>query len=44
MWAAQSLADEQPRNRGKLILDATIAEQGVRYPTDFGLLKTKRVN
>ncbi len=38
----QSLADELPRNHGKLILDATIAEQAIRYPTDLGLLNEAR--
>jgi IS5 family transposase len=42
MEAEQSLADEQPRNHGKLILDATVAEQAIRYPTDPGLLNEAR--
>ena len=42
MEAEQSLADEQPRNHGKLILDATVAEQAIRYPTDLGLLNEAR--
>jgi len=42
MVADQSLADELPRNRGKLILDATVAEQAIRYPTDLGLLNEAR--
>jgi len=42
MEAAQSLADELLRNHGKLILDATVAEQAIRYPTDLGLLNEAR--
>ena len=42
MEAEQSLADEPPRNHGKLILDATDAEQSIRYPTDLGLLNEAR--
>lgn len=42
MEAEQSLADEPPRNHGKLILDATVAEQAIRYPTDLGLLNEAR--
>ncbi len=33
MKADQSLADELRRNHGKLILDATVAEQAIRHPT-----------
>ena len=40
--AEQSLADESPRNHGKLILDATVAEQAIRFPTDLGLLNEAR--
>ena len=36
------MADELPRNHGKLILDATVAEQAIRYPTDLGLLNEAR--
>jgi len=42
MEADQSLADELPLNHGKLILDATVAEQAIRYPTDLGLLNEAR--
>ncbi|PXX05891.1 DDE family transposase, partial [Nitrosomonas ureae] len=42
MEAEQSLADEPPRNHGELILDATVAEQAIRYPTDPGLLNEAR--
>ena len=38
MEAEQSLADEQLQNHGKLILDATVAEQAVRYPTENAVL------
>ena len=31
-----------PDNRGKLIVDATVAEQAIRYPTDLGLLNEAR--
>jgi len=31
-----------PQNHGKLILDATVAEQAIRYPTDIGLLNEAR--
>lgn len=40
--AEQSLADESPRNHGKLILDATVTEQAIRFPTDLGLLNEAR--
>ena len=36
------MTDELPRNHGKLILDATVAEQAIRYPTDLGLLNEAR--
>jgi len=35
-------ANELPQNHGKLILDATVAEQAIRYPTDLGLLNEAR--
>lgn len=31
-----------PANRGKLILDATVADQAIRYPTDLSLLNEAR--
>ena len=31
-----------PENRGKLILDTTVAEQAIRYPTDLSLLNEAR--
>lgn len=40
--AAQFLADEQPRYHGKLILDVTVAEQAIGYPTDLELLNEAR--
>lgn len=33
---------EPPSHHGKLVVDATVAEQAVRYPTDLGLLKESR--
>lgn len=33
---------DAPQNHGKLILDATVAEQAIRYPTDLGLLNEAR--
>lgn len=40
--ADQSLVDELPHNHGKLIIDATVAEQAIRFPTDLGLLNEAR--
>ena len=34
--------EEPPGNQGKLILDATVAEQAIRYPTDLSLLNEAR--
>jgi len=33
---------QEPDRRGKLILDATVAEQAIRYPTDLSLLNEAR--
>ncbi len=33
---------EEARHQGKLILDATVAEQAIRYPTDLSLLNEAR--
>jgi len=33
---------ESPTHQGKLILDATVAEQAIRYPTDLALLNEAR--
>jgi hypothetical protein len=33
---------EEQSNRGKLILDATVADQAIRYPTDLSLLNEAR--
>ena len=33
---------DPPRRKGKLIIDATVAEQAVRFPTDLGLLNESR--
>ena len=34
--------EPEPDNQGKLILDATVAPQAIRYPTDFSLLNEAR--
>ena len=34
--------DEAPERQGKLILDATVAPQAIRYPTDLSLLNEAR--
>lgn len=34
--------EDVPLNHGKLILDVTVAEQAIRYPTDLGLLNEAR--
>jgi IS5 family transposase len=34
--------DKEPEHRGKLILDATVAPQAIRYPTDLSLLNEAR--
>ena len=34
--------DEEPLNRGKLIIDATCTPADIRYPTDFSLLNEAR--
>ncbi|HCI55161.1 MAG: IS5 family transposase [Bacteroidales bacterium] len=35
--------EEEPvKNKGKLIMDATVADQMIAYPTDFGLLSQSR--
>ncbi|MHC5732373.1 MAG: hypothetical protein ACYTXY_51620, partial [Nostoc sp.] len=34
--------DHPPKNRGKLILDATCAPGDISYPTDIGLLNQAR--
>jgi len=33
---------EEPTHQGSLILDATVAEQAIRFPTDLGLLNEAR--
>ena len=37
-----SSQDEEPAHQGKLILDATVAPQAIRYPTDLSLLNEAR--
>ncbi len=38
----ESDPEEGPTHQGKLILDATVAEQAIRYPTDLSLLNEAR--
>src|SRR5680860_1528362 len=38
---AQSV-DDAPTHQGKLIIDATVAEQAIRFPTDLSLLNESR--
>ena len=33
---------DPPSHKGKLVIDATVAEQAIRYPTDLGLLNESR--
>ena len=33
---------ELPKNQGKLLLDATVADQMIVYPTDLGLISNSR--
>lgn len=40
--AASAPANAEQGNRGKLILDATVADQAIRYPTDLSLLNEAR--
>jgi IS5 family transposase len=40
--AASTPAKAEQTNRGKLILDATVADQAIRYPTDLSLLNEAR--
>lgn len=37
-----SLSDKLPKNHGKLIVDASVVEQAIRFPTDLGLLNEAR--
>jgi len=34
--------EDPPENKGKLLLDATVADQMIVYPTDFGLVANSR--
>ncbi|RLP53704.1 MAG: IS5/IS1182 family transposase [Ketobacter sp.] len=36
------LANAEPEHKGKLILDATVAPQAIRFPTDLGILNEAR--
>ena len=40
--SASTPAETESANRGKLILDATVADQAIRYPTDLSLLNEAR--
>jgi hypothetical protein len=41
--AKETVTKEKPvRNKGKLIVDATVADQMIAYPTDLGLLSRSR--
>ncbi len=35
-------SEDLPKNQGKLLLDATVADQMIVYPTDFGLIANSR--
>lgn len=35
-------AEKEGQNRGKMLVDATVAEQAIRYPTDLSLLNEAR--
>lgn len=35
-------SEDLPKNQGKLLLDATVANQMIVYPTDFGLIANSR--
>lgn len=35
-------ADDEPKNKGEVIYDATVCPQDIAYPTDLGLLNTAR--
>ena len=37
-----SESSEEPENHGKMMVDATVAEQAIRYPTDISLLNDAR--
>ena len=40
--STESIKDNEIKHQGKLMLDATVAEQAIRYPTDLGLLNEAR--
>ena len=40
--AKKSSETSEPKNQGKLILDATVAPADIKYPTDLGLLNQAR--
>ncbi|MBL4772071.1 MAG: IS5 family transposase [Alcanivoracaceae bacterium] len=39
---SENIKEEEIGNQGKLIIDATVVEQAIRYPTDLGLLNEAR--
>ena len=34
--------EEIPKHKGKMLVDATVCEQAIRYPTDMSLLNESR--
>jgi len=42
MGKATAAADKKGQPRGKMLVDATVAEQAIRYPTDLSLLNEAR--
>lgn len=38
----KEITEQEQKNQGKLLLDATVADQMIVYPTDLGLLNTSR--
>lgn len=40
--ATSNQSKDLPKNQGKLLLDATVADQMIVYPTDFGLISNGR--
>ena len=37
-----ALREDESKRQGKLILDATVSEQAIRYPTDLSLVNEAR--
>jgi len=40
---SNSVGNEEPQNKGKLLMDATVAEQQIKYPNDLELLNDSRM-